>query len=61
MWRTISDLDLNDSVPRTFGFDDNDGEDTSAGFDGRTRVLGYVLTGGVGAVAVLWLGHRHSP
>ena len=56
---TTSDLDAQDSAPRTFGF--RYGEDTSVGPDGRTRVLGYVREHGAGAVAYLALGHCHSP
>jgi hypothetical protein len=53
-----SDLDAQDSAPRSFGF--RYGEDTSVGPDGRTRVLGYAREHGAGAVAYFALGHCHS-
>jgi type 1 glutamine amidotransferase len=56
---STSDLDAQDPAPRTFGF--SYGEDTSAGPDGRTRVLGYEREHGAGAVAYFALGHCHSP
>jgi hypothetical protein len=56
---STSDLPADDPAPRTFGF--TYGEDTSAGADGRTRVLGYERTHGDGSVVYLGLGHCHTP
>jgi hypothetical protein len=56
---STSDLAADDPAPRTFGF--TYGEDTSAGPDGRTRVLGYERSHGAGAVVYLGLGHCHTP
>ncbi|HIF97354.1 MAG TPA: hypothetical protein EYQ54_10090 [Myxococcales bacterium] len=56
---STSDLAADDPAPRTFGF--TYGEDTSAGSDDRTRVLGYERTHGAGAVVYLALGHCHTP
>jgi uncharacterized protein len=56
---STSDLAADDPAPRSFGF--TYGEDTSAGPDGRTRVLGYERSHGAGAVVYLALGHCHTP
>ncbi|MDH4143944.1 MAG: ThuA domain-containing protein [Acidimicrobiia bacterium] len=48
-----------DPSPAGFGFVYD--EDTSAGPDGRTRVLGYRRDVGAGAVTYLALGHCHGP
>lgn len=48
-----------DPSPEGFGFVYD--EDTSAGADGKTRVLGLERRVGDGAVAYVALGHCHSP
>lgn len=55
---STSDLPIEDTSPREFGFTYR--SDSSIGADGKTRVLGYELKRGDGGVVYLALGHCHS-